>query len=54
MIDLDVLECRGRHISVRHSVWREKPSSAWSHARILSHLGPTKHLYWVRAIMSGE
>ena len=28
-----------------------------SHARILSHacnLGPTKHLYWVRAVMSGE
>ena len=28
-----------------------------SHARILSHAcnpGPTKHLYWVRAVMSGE
>ena len=28
-----------------------------SHARILSHacnLGPTKHLYWVQAVMSGE
>ena len=27
-----------------------------SHARILSHVcnpGPTKHLYWVRAVMSG-
>ena len=62
MINLVVWECRERHISVRHSVRRETQRSNLrlclaSHARILSHacnLGPTKHLYWVRAVMSGE
>ena len=60
MIDLDVWECRERHIDQRASLCLEREAIFGFVLRLMRGsflmpvIWPTKHLYWVRAVMSGE
>ena len=63
MIDLDIWECRVRHISVRHSVWRKKQSSAmrgsyvwWVMLNCLLRqaICPLSHYAWWKVSLKGR